>query len=314
MSRISNNSFAVNSSLEQIVEVSGGSIIVTPSGTQNVDVVGNSIGLATNLDQITGNASLANIDANTSGLATELTATNISLSATSIDGKITVGEDDTLLESQQVLIYGRKDDAPTGLRALKVNDNGALITFDATLNAKITKGNDITLSEAQQVLVYGEVTAGPGAGDLHPIHISQAGDVQVEISGLEVKGQDTMANSLPVVIASDQSAIPVTSETSAHSGSQANLFSSASVIAGDTSNVITTTKSLNISIFGNTTDTVNGVDIEMSADNSAWYPCGFSVFPDTSGNFCEVIKQTPANYWRIKVKGSATITATLIHN
>ena len=45
MSRISNNSFAVNKNLEQIVEVSGGTI--TPSGTQDVDVVGNTIGLAT---------------------------------------------------------------------------------------------------------------------------------------------------------------------------------------------------------------------------------------------------------------------------
>lgn len=311
MSRISNNSFAVNSSLEQIVEVSGGTINVTPTGTIDVDVVANSVGLATDAQLVSNGLTQATASNQNLQLAQEtVTASNTS----SIDNKITQGDDDTLTTAQQVGIYGRKDSSPTGLRAVKVNDNGTIHTFDATLNPKITKGADITLSEAQQVLIYGEVTAGPGTGDLHPIHISQAGDVQVEISGLEVKGQDTMANSFPVVIASDQSAIPVTSETSAHSGSQANLFSSASVIAGDTSNVITTTKSLNISIFGNTTDTINGIDIEMSADNSTWYPCGFSVFPNASGNFCEVIKQTPANYWRIKVSGSATITATLIHN
>ena len=66
MSRISNNSFAVNSSLEQIVEVSGGTI--TPSGTQDVDVVGNTVGLSTSALQTTGNASLADIDTNTTSI------------------------------------------------------------------------------------------------------------------------------------------------------------------------------------------------------------------------------------------------------
>ena len=133
---------------------------------------------------------------------------DIKTAVQSIDNKITVGSDDTLSEAQQVLTYARKDATPSGLRALKCADDGTLHSFDTGLNLKISKGNDFTLSEAQQVLVYGEVTSGPGTGELHPIHITNSGDIEVEIADF-VKGQDTMANSFPVVIASDQSVLSV---------------------------------------------------------------------------------------------------------
>lgn len=89
-----------------------------------------------------------------------VTQSNIDFSTSNIDGKITVGEDDTLVGAQQVLIYGRKDDSPSGLRALKVLDNGALNVNDNTLISKISKGSDISLVEAQQVLCYGRDSAG----------------------------------------------------------------------------------------------------------------------------------------------------------
>tara|TARA_R110001606_G_scaffold30054_1_gene93346 strand:- start:12 stop:1589 length:1578 start_codon:yes stop_codon:yes gene_type:complete len=76
------------------------------------------------------------------------------------------------------------------------------------INGKITTGAETTLSQAQQVLVYGEVTSGPGTGELHPIHITNAGDVEVEIADF-VKGQELMADSFPVVLSSDQSTISV---------------------------------------------------------------------------------------------------------
>jgi hypothetical protein len=93
---------------------------------------------------------------------------------------------------------------PTGLAT-----EATLLTVagDTTsLDTKITAGNDFTLAEAQQVLVYGEVTSGPGTGELHPIHITNNGDVEVEIADFK-KGQELMADSFPVVIASDQSVL-----------------------------------------------------------------------------------------------------------
>ena len=84
--------------------------------------------------------------------------------------------------------------------------NTAANTF--SIDSKITTGNDLTLTEAQQVLVYGEVTSGPGAGELHPIHITNNGDVEVEIADYP-RGQQTSVDSFPVVISSDQSTISV---------------------------------------------------------------------------------------------------------
>ena len=155
MSRISNNSFKVNSALEQIVEISGGSI--TPSGTQNVDVVGNTIGLATASNQLTlatestlSNVSselatqstdLNNISSNTSSTSsscsnidtnTSSTASNTSTTAsntTTLVGKITQGYDATITSGgsglQQVVIYGR--DSGGNLDACTINGSGELV-------------------------------------------------------------------------------------------------------------------------------------------------------------------------------------------
>ena len=101
-----------------------------------------------------GDASAAN---QTLQLAQE---TIIAGDTTSIDSKITTGEDDTLLNAQQVLIYGRKDDSPSGLRAIKVIDNGAVNVNDGGLNGKISSGSDLTLTSAQQVVVYGRDSGG----------------------------------------------------------------------------------------------------------------------------------------------------------
>ncbi len=88
---------------------------------------------------------------------------------------------------------------------LSATDNAVLdaIASDTTsLDGKITQGNDSTLTNAQQVLIYGK----NGTGDLKPIHITNNGDVEVEIADF-VKGQALMAASFPVVISSDQSTL-----------------------------------------------------------------------------------------------------------
>ena len=97
----------------------------------------------------------------------------------------------------------KQDDIIAELVDIK-DDTVPINAQTASIDSKITSGADTTLSQAQQVLIYGEVTSGPGTGELHPIHITNAGDVEVEIADF-VKGQDVMAQSFPVVIASDQS-------------------------------------------------------------------------------------------------------------
>ena len=98
---------------------------------------------STNTNDVVAQASLASIDGKIT-LGQEVMNTSIPVvissdqttvstsdstaqaSLASIDGKITTGEDDELSEAQQVCIYGRRDENPTGLRALKVNNDGSL--------------------------------------------------------------------------------------------------------------------------------------------------------------------------------------------
>lgn len=99
-------------------------------------------------------------------------------------------------------------DATAANQALQLAQAEANAISVANIDGKITSGAETTLAAAQQVLCYGEVTSGPGSGELHPIHITNAGDVEVEIADF-VKGQDIMAASFPVVIASDQSSLTI---------------------------------------------------------------------------------------------------------
>ena len=82
---------------------------------------------------------------------------------------------------------------------------------------------------------------------------------------------------------------------------------------GTVSNVITTTSSNSVSIFGSTTGT-GGITVEVSADNTNFYSVGYSLFADSSGQFSSSFPNHISNYWRIKATETATITATLLHN
>jgi hypothetical protein len=94
---------------------------------------------------------------------------------TSLDSKITNGSDDTLTQAQQVLVYGRKDASPSGLRALKCVDDGTLHSYDTGLNMKITKGSDATLASAQQVLCYGR----DALGNVDALKVDNQGHLEV---------------------------------------------------------------------------------------------------------------------------------------
>jgi hypothetical protein len=133
-------------------------INLTNTGFLKVDLAGSS-----------GGAIEANVDitGNSIGLATEAT-----LSA--LNTKLTVGDDDTLTEALQTVVYGRKDATPSGLRAIKADDLGRLmVDIDAdgvglateatlsVLNTKITNGEDDQLTGAQQVLMYGRKDTSP---------------------------------------------------------------------------------------------------------------------------------------------------------
>lgn len=97
-------------------------------------------------------------------------------------------------------------------------------------------------------------------------------------------------------------------------GSQGNLDSASSVSNGSTSTAIDVSESKNQAIYGNTTDLINRIDIEVSANNSNYYPITFSIYPDSStGDFYQKLDNNAVKYIRLKYNGTATVTATLTH-
>lgn len=130
------------------------------------------------------------IDADSVGLATEATLSNI-------DTKITAGDDDTLTTAQQVAIYARKDTTPTGLRALKASDDGTLHTFDGGLNTKITCGADASLSLATQVLNYGRFA---NDGTLKAMKVTSDGSIITAPAGGTIITSDGTTSEQRVMI------------------------------------------------------------------------------------------------------------------
>jgi hypothetical protein len=148
----------------------------------------------------------------------------------------------------------------------------------------------------------------------------QQGDADVG-SGNKLHVQSTLADDFAVnanlqVGDSDVSStnrVPVNA-THDVQGSQGNLNSASSVTSGTTSTAIDVAESKSQAIYGETTDLINSIDIEVSADNTNYYPINYSIYPDSStGNFYQKLDNNPVKYIRLKYNGTATVTATLTH-
>jgi hypothetical protein len=117
----------------------------------------------------------------------------------------------------------------------------------------------------------------------------------LQIGGVDVSG----SNKVPVTI------------TGGVSGSEANLASSSSVISGDTSTAVNVDSDKH-NIFGNSTDSTNAINVEISANNSDWYNMGIDIFPDSGDGDFQLSLDMPIQYLRLKFTGTATVTATVI--
>lgn len=167
----------------------------------------------------------------------------INSSVSTLNGKFTSGNDDTLTNASQMLLYG-KDYTYNNLHVLQCSTQGKLevdtnVINSSTLNAKISKGSDATLSEAQQVVVYGR----DSGGNLDAINVDQNGHLKIINDSVENKG------------------------------SEGNILNNQSFNGG------TTTTSINISDYNHATifyedsdfSSSNSLYIEVSEDNSKFY-------------------------------------------
>ena len=194
----------------------------------------------------------------------------------------------------------------------------------------IVKVNNVAISLAQKNMAASFPVV--IASDQSAISVSPSeGTVDlVKVGGTGIAiGQGAMGASLPVVLASDQSRIDTNANLqiadsdvstsnrvptdSRHDvqGSQGNLSNGQSVVATNTSSAVNVEEGANYTIFGTSTDTVNEVNIEISVDNSNWYPTGMTIYPDGTGNLFTALQNTPVKYIRLKYNGTATVTASV---
>lgn len=277
----------------------------------NVDVTGNSIGLATSALQTTGNTSLATLagavsgsefqvdvitSALPSGAATESSLSTVASNTTSLAAAVSGNE-------LQVDVITSALPSGAATEATLSSALGELQTMDASLSSIQSNVATSSLQTAgNSILTDAEAHLGT-------IDTSTA-TASTTLTGISAKlpaalGQDIMSDSLSVVIASNQSSIPVSSAGANVSSSS----ESASPGAGVTTN--STAADLNgfqhVAIFGNSNNTTDLINVQISADNSTFYvaPIYFVSQNYSTGDFGVNISDSAARYIRIS-QGNTT--------
>ncbi len=208
-------------------------------GALDVDVTGNTVGLATSALQTTGNTSLATLAGAVSGTEMQV----------------------------DVLTSALPSGAATEATLVSIDTATSSIQSNVSTSALQTTGNT-TLSA-----ISGKLPA--------------------------ALGQDIMNDSLSVVIASDQSSIPVTSAGANSASSSETATPAAGVTTNSTAADMNGSRHL--SIFGNSTNTTDPIKVQISADNSTFYENqGIYVNQNfTSGDFAVDLVDPAARYIRI---------------
>ena len=174
---------------------------------------------------------------------------------------------------------GGGGDATAANQSLQLAQETVTATNSSSIDNKITQGSDITLTNAQQMLCYGR----DSGGVLDALRTDASGHLEVVVDDF-VKGQTTMANSLPVNIASDQSRIDVQTVQDEVVISQV----SQSVINPATFNstAVDMRGYKTISFLGTSDNTSDGIKVLTSVDDIAYYDTGTNLIQDfSSGDF-----------------------------
>ena len=258
----------------------------------NVDVVGNSIGLSTSALQTSGNSSLATIAGDT----------------TSIDGKITACNTGAVVVSSSALPTGAATDA-----VLQSADSylGTIATDTFNLDTKTTIGYDAQIASGGNGLIQHLVYGRDNSGNLDALKTTSNGNLEVEVSG--PLGSDVSANSVSVVIASDQGSIPVT--TAGASTTNVNDVLAPGAGGTATSTAVDMDGFTNLSFFGSSTNTADPIFAQVSHNNSTWVE-NTEVFVNfsPSGEFFANVPNTGARYFRVQQIDSLATAFTLTVN
>lgn len=297
----------------------------------NVDVTGNTVGLSTSANQSSMISSLATLagavsgsevqvdvitSALPSGAATEATLSaaeahlgNIDTATSSIQSNVATSALQTAGNSSLTTIAGAvagtemQVDVVTSALPSGAATESTLTTIEAdtsSIDGKISTGSAATETTLQQILCYGR----DNGGTLDALRTDSSGHLEVTVDDF-VKGQDVMADSFPVVIASNQSAIPVSSAGANVSSSSESASPGAGVTVNSTSADMNGFQ--HVAIFGNSNNTTDLINVQISADNSTFYnaPIYFVSQNYSTGDFAVNINDSAARYIRIS-QGNTT--------
>ena len=129
-------------------------------------------------------------------------------------------------------------------------------------------------------------------------------------------GQKAMTASLAVVVASDQSSIPVSSA----GGNTTNVAETLTPLAGGTatSTAVDMDGSTNLTIFGQTDNNTDPIEVLISHDNSTYYtdPSSFVATQPSGSNtdFSIQISSSGARYFKIRQVDTQTTAFTVVVN
>lgn len=275
----------------------------------NVDVTGNTVGLATESTLSNVSSELSNQSTDLSNIASSTSATdsntqNIDNNTSNIDSNTSTIASNTTSLAAAVSGNELQVDVITSALPSGAATEATLSAAEVHLGAIDTSCSSIQSNVATSSLQNTANTILTNAeAHLGTIDTSTA-TASTTLTGISAKlpaalGQDIMSDSLSVVIASNQSSIPVsTAGASATASSQ-----SASPTAGTTTNSATADMNgfNHLTIFGNSSNTTDQIKVQTSNDNSTFYEnqAHFVSQHYTSGDFATNITGTGARYYRI---------------
>ena len=277
----------------------------------NVDVTGNTIGLATSANQSTANSSLATLAGAVSGseFQVDVVSSALPTGAATESSLSTVASNTTSLAAA---VSGNELQVDVITSALP---SGA--ATEATLSAAEAHLGNIdsaTSSIQSNVATSSLQTAGnsiltDAEAHLGTIDTSTA-NASTTLNGISAKlpaalGQDVMSDSLSVVIASNQSSIPVSSAGANVSASSETASPGAGVTVNSTAADMNGFQ--HVAIFGNSNNTTDQINLEISNDNSTFFlaPIYFVSQNFSTGDFAINISDSAARYIRIS-QGNTT--------
>ena len=263
--------------------------ISNASGELKCETTLDKTGLSTDTLQSVGNASLSSIDSKVTvcdtgavavtssalptgaSTATLQTASNATLS--SIDSKIIACNTGAVVVSN---ITACDTGNISGSVSVSNNTDPATATLQTAGNSSLTaiEASHYADGDAIAAIDTGILCMGrDNSNNAHPLHITQNGDLRVRISDF-LTGQEVMADSLPVVISSDQSTLNVRHQEVRNLGSHENIASNISMASGTVSSSVDVSSMSVGNLFYEDTNTTSfdSVEIEASVNSGTnWF-------------------------------------------